>query len=312
MSDMVVRMGVDIRLLGGFSVAVAGETVSPDAWRNRRAADLVKLLAIEPGRQLHRDQIMEALWPGLTADAAAANLRKSVHHARRVLGSPDRLESRGGLFVLCPDEEVAVDLHLFERDADAALESGDPAACLRAAASFAEVLPADRYEDWSQDVRSRARGRHLALLAAAGEWQKILDVDPTDEVAHRALMQGYLDAGNRRDAVRQFERLRDALRDHLGVGPDQATVELYDRALSLAGAEPPTPVERIGALHAHGSSPSAARSSPTPSGWPMRPGRSRSTPDSDTSWVRRLRCSRSSPLLVARGTTPSVRTSNDP
>jgi hypothetical protein len=34
-------MGLGIRVLGGFSVLVDGEQVSPDAWRNRRAADLV-------------------------------------------------------------------------------------------------------------------------------------------------------------------------------------------------------------------------------------------------------------------------------
>jgi DNA-binding SARP family transcriptional activator len=245
-------MGLEIRVLGGFSVLVDGERVSSDAWRNRRAADVVKLLAMEPSHQLHRDQVMEMLWPDLNAEAAAANLRKSLHHARRVLGSQERLQMQGGLVVLCPDDALDVDLERFERDADAALASAEGASCARVAANFADVLPADRYEYWAEETRSRARSKYRALLAAAGDWQKILETDPTDEVAHRAIMRSHLDDGNRRDAIRQFERLRDALRDHLGIGPDHATVELYDEALAIAATDPPTPSERVSALLAHG------------------------------------------------------------
>src|SRR5581483_9678495 len=244
--------GVQVGLMGGFSVVVDDAPVSVDAWRNRRAAVLVKLLAMAPQHSLHREEVMEALWPDLAADAAGANLRKSLHHARRVLESADRLTSEGGLIVLCPDADLAVDLDTFERDADAALASADPKECARVAATYAEVLPADRYEDWSEDGRRRTESRYASLLAAAGEWEKVLELDPADEAAHRALMQMHLDAGNRSGVIRQFERLRDALRDRLGVGPDQATIELYDKALALEGADPPTPAERVGGLLAHG------------------------------------------------------------
>lgn len=73
----------DVRLLGGFEVSTDGGVVSPDSWRSRRAADVVKLLALEKDHQLHREQIMSSLWPDLPPDAAGANLRKAVHYARR-------------------------------------------------------------------------------------------------------------------------------------------------------------------------------------------------------------------------------------
>ena len=40
---------------------------------------LVKLLALAPGYRLHREQVMDALWPDLAPEAAAGNLRKAVH-----------------------------------------------------------------------------------------------------------------------------------------------------------------------------------------------------------------------------------------
>jgi DNA-binding SARP family transcriptional activator len=49
----VVRT-VAIQLLGRFSVAVDGASISGDAWRSRRAADVLKLLALAPARRMHR------------------------------------------------------------------------------------------------------------------------------------------------------------------------------------------------------------------------------------------------------------------
>jgi tetratricopeptide (TPR) repeat protein len=77
-------------------------------------------------------------------------------------------------------------------------------------------------------------------------------LDETDEEAHRALMQAHLDANNRREAIRQFERLRNAMREHIGVGPDATTVALYEEVLAMEGSEPPGPAERAAALLANG------------------------------------------------------------
>jgi DNA-binding SARP family transcriptional activator len=46
-------------------------------------------------------------------------------------------------------------------------------------------------------------------------------------------MPEYYKSGRRREAIRQFERLRDALRDFMGVGPDLTTIEPYERILDL-------------------------------------------------------------------------------
>src|SRR3712207_3353899 len=81
---------VRIRLLGSFSVSVGTRTVRQDAWRRGKAANLVKLLALASGHRLHREQLMDALWPGLGRSAASNNLRQAHHAARRVLGlDPD-------------------------------------------------------------------------------------------------------------------------------------------------------------------------------------------------------------------------------
>ncbi len=73
-SGKVIR----IRLLGGCGVVVDGQEVAPGRWPGRRAAELVQLLSLSAGHRLVRDQVIEALWPHLPAEAGAANLRKAA------------------------------------------------------------------------------------------------------------------------------------------------------------------------------------------------------------------------------------------
>src|SRR5215217_3533090 len=72
-----------VRLLGGFQVSVGLRTVKESEWRLRKAASLVKLLALAPNHRLHREEAMDLLWPKLRSKAAANNLRYSLHNARR-------------------------------------------------------------------------------------------------------------------------------------------------------------------------------------------------------------------------------------
>jgi DNA-binding SARP family transcriptional activator len=179
----------DVRLLGGFAVRVDGQSVSPDSWRSRRAADLVKLLALEPGHRMHREQAMDALWPDLSREAASANLRKAVHFARRTLGNPEAFSSQESMLDLWPSGPLGTDLDRFEHAASEALRSGDPQVCAAVAGAYGgDLLPADRYEPWTSDHRLAARQRYLSLLRAAGLWDRVLDsslIRPTKRLIDR-------------------------------------------------------------------------------------------------------------------------------
>src|SRR5215467_3819766 len=98
-----------VRLLGRFEVYVDGNAVPADTWRSRRAADLVKVLALAPSQSMHREQVMALLWPELGDEPAGANLRKAVHYARRAMGADEAIRSVGGLLVLW-DGESDVDI----------------------------------------------------------------------------------------------------------------------------------------------------------------------------------------------------------
>ena len=231
---------VDVRVLGGFAVALDGVELAPEGWPGLRAAHLVQLLSLADGHRLLREQVIDALWPQLDPEAGAANLRKAAHHARRALGFRDAVRLQGGQVALCPSSTVAVDAVRFEQLADHALARRDAAACAEAARAYGgELLPGAQYEAWTESARSRLRARYLELLRASAQWERLAQAEPTDEPAHRELMRRELAAGNRPAAIRWYARLKSALQQALGVAPDPETEALYGEC--VAGLRQPGP-----------------------------------------------------------------------
>ncbi len=217
-------------MLGPFRVVLGDRVVVDGDWPVRRARELVALLALADGHVLVRDQVIERLWPHLGAQAGAANLRKAAHHARRVLGEPEAIVLRGGRVELYPGRSVIVDVERFLRDAEIALRRPDDDACARVAGGCTgELLPDARYEAWAQEPCRQVQARLAELLRRAGEWERLVELEPTDEAACRELMRAAIAAGRRHVAIRWYERLRIALVRQLGTRPDADTQALHDR-----------------------------------------------------------------------------------
>jgi DNA-binding SARP family transcriptional activator/tetratricopeptide (TPR) repeat protein len=237
---------VDVRitLLGDFSVEVDEERVPHASWSRRHASHLVQILALTPGHRLHREQVMDAMWPEVDVESAAPRLHKAAHYARRAMGHADSLVLHDDLVELWPGADLTVDVDMFERAAAAALAGGDPATCGRAADLYGgDLLPTEPYEDWAEEPREHLRALHLDLLRAAGRWAALADADPTDENAHLHLAAGALRAGDAAAALRQFERLEQALRRELGAAPSPAALALRKKALETFRGSAVVPVE---------------------------------------------------------------------
>src|SRR5215218_4071553 len=116
---------VRVWLLGGFRVSVGSRAIGQDAWRLKKAASLIKLLALAPGHRLHREQVMELLWPDLDAEAALNNLHHALHVARRTLepvapagsAASSYLHLRDERLAVCPEGPLWVDVKAFEEAA---------------------------------------------------------------------------------------------------------------------------------------------------------------------------------------------------
>ena len=231
---------IRVELLGPLRVLLGDGEVVEGGWPGRRAAELVALLALSDGYRLTRDEVIEALWPHLSVEAGAANLRKAAHHARRALGSPDAVALRGGQVTLFGSGTVETDVVQFESRARAVLAGDDDTACPPAAAGYrGDLLPEMLYETWTQAPRERLRALYVELLRRSGRWERLVEVEPTDEPACRELMGRELAGGSRPAAIRWYGRLRSALRRELGILPSAETQALYDECVAgLAVTEP--------------------------------------------------------------------------
>ncbi len=236
-------MRIEIGLLGGFSVNIDGAALPADSWRRRHAAALVKILALAPRARLHRDRVVDALWPDLDLNTALPRLHKAAHFARQVMGLRDAVVLKDELVSLFPSSTVAsttvdIDVATFEAAADAALK-GDAAlrgdatsaeACAAAAALYrGELLPDDLNEQWSEEPRRRLRSRFEQLLRAAGRWQDLLDLEPADEQAHTELLREAVLAGDRARALRRFDEMSRVLTTELGMPPGPEAIALRDQ-----------------------------------------------------------------------------------
>ena len=96
--------------LGEFTVTIDGRAVPPAAWTRRHAPALVKVLALAEGRRLHREQLIDLLWPDDRLDQALPKLHKAAHFARRAIQTEDSVVLRDDHVALCPHHDVVVDV----------------------------------------------------------------------------------------------------------------------------------------------------------------------------------------------------------
>jgi predicted ATPase/DNA-binding SARP family transcriptional activator len=260
-------------LLGQARVSVGDRPIDDAAWSLRSARSLLLLLLITPGHALPKERARDLLWPEATPDVGRNAFYKALHLLRRVL-EPELtsaresayIASRGGTVALKPAVDVHVDVDAFETALRQAVHAppADRRGRLRSAIELygGELLPTDRYEDWPVARREQVRFAwedailELAELdLAAGDPQAsvpslelLLAHDPIIEEAHRALMRGYLAAGQRERALRQYARCAAALASELGVEPDAETEALrvaIEAAVAQPGALPAAVIGRI-------------------------------------------------------------------
>ena len=110
---------------------------------------------------------------------------------------------------------------------------------------------------------ARSEAARATAAAAVATLERVLERDPAHEEAHARLMRLHALAGRRRQALRQYRQLQEALRRDLDAEPDAATRRLYEAI--AAGAYPPPGEDRPppGARGAAGSEGRAGGAGPT-------------------------------------------------
>jgi len=221
-----------VRLLGDVVLSLDGCVFEP---RGRALGQLVKLVALR--QPVPVDEAVEILWPEAPPGVGRRRLNNLLARLRRGAGS--LVVRQGETLRLSPGAEV--DVAAFEQRAAAALaamRSGHPDAgglCRDAVVLYrGELLPADRYEDWTASRRVQLGRLYLELLDAlseeadasgrhgeAVEWlERAIGTEPLDESRYQRAAAIMVGQGWRHRAQTLALRAR-RMTDDLGVAlPD--------------------------------------------------------------------------------------------
>ena len=222
-----------LRLLGGFELQSGEGADSTPAGRKVRA--LLACLALSPEVSWPRERLMALLWSDRAEEQARASLRQALTELRQALGEPSPLRTDQDTVIL-DAAAIAVDAIEFPRLAKAG-KLDDAAALYRGPLLDGHGVRDGAFEDWLLVERTRLHDIAVDVLdrlaasqtgdAAIGTAQRLLQLDPAREEAHRLLMRLYAGAGHRAQALRQYQLCRDALWRDLQTTPDRETERLY-------------------------------------------------------------------------------------
>jgi len=230
-------MGVRVGLLGGLEVRDAdGRDISVPSGKQQA---LLALLAINAGRVVLAEHVVDALWGEHPPPRVRNGLQALASKLRTALGSGDLVVMRGGGYVLDVPTD-AVDVRRYEDlvAAGRAVAGDDPQ---RAVALFVEAdalwrggpLADFAYEEFAQPTIARLTELRLAVIeeridleVALGrvddgiiELEALVAAYPLRERLRGQLMIALYRAGRQADALRIFQDGRDVLIEELGLEP---------------------------------------------------------------------------------------------
>jgi DNA-binding SARP family transcriptional activator len=247
-----------IYTLGGFRVFRGDEEVQQTAWGREKAVFLIHLLVARHRAQLHKEQIIDLLWPEQNPEAGDRDFKVALNAVQKAL-EPDRPPRAPSKYVRRLDLTYGLAPGSFWLDAEAFEDHIEQAgqlgpedqqgamAAYRAGLALYQgpFLPERRYEDWAAGERERLQTLALAAMTRLAELtlpsdpveairlaQEALSIDPVWENATRVLMRAFMQSGNRPMALRAYESCRQAIRDEFGLEPLPETRRLYEQIMA--------------------------------------------------------------------------------
>jgi DNA-binding SARP family transcriptional activator len=250
-SGSTARTLVRIHLLGSMrATTYLGDDVLP---RGRKARAILACLGLAGGERVTRARLAALLWDRVPDEQAKKSLRQSLRELVCTMGP---LASE---LLSVNRETLRLNVSLCWIDAIALrAPHASPSNSLRS--DLVELCAGELLDDlegtspsfdrWLVGERTRFTEQLRTLLEAelahvleagndsatrAHVARRLITFDPTHEGASRALMRALNDMGERAQAVRQYERCRQALKTRLDVEPSRETHALYQAIRTYSG-----------------------------------------------------------------------------
>lgn len=247
-------------LLGSLQVMAGSAPIA--TLESDKARALLAYLAVEAQSPHRREALVGLLWPEFPEEVARRNLRQTLYNLRNAIGD----HTANPPYLLISRDEIqfntASDCSLDVSTFGTLLETCDKhlprciEVCVTHAARLEQAIglyrgpflhefflsDSSEFEEWVVQQREALHRRALEALTylanyyeldgeyeVAGRWaQRLLELDPWREEAHRQVMRVLTASGHRSAALAQYEACRRVLIKELGVEPSAETRDLYE------------------------------------------------------------------------------------
>jgi len=256
----MARPELRLWLLGPPRVELGSAAIVVDT---RKATALLIYLAVT-GQEHSRESLAAMFWPESDSAHAKAALRRTLSSLRKALNGEWLVIVREHLAV----EPAWLDTRAFAELLEETLGHGHPAgeSCARCIEPLTQALQLYRgdfmagfslpdspqFDEWqyfAEQALQRKCAQALQRLSEAhqseGNLEKALEaadrllaLDPLNEIAHRQLMGLYAGLGRRELALKQYRDCVRVLQAELGAPPLEETVDLYERIRAGELTEP--------------------------------------------------------------------------
>lgn len=270
--------GLNIHLFGKFSIESDQQVLS--AFNSFKVQELFSYLLLHRNRPHSREILAGLLWDNATTEKSKKYLRQTIWTLQTALEAQQH-EHPSGITLRVEHDWVQVDADqvvwfdvaileeafaLVEGVACADLNPEQAASLQVAIELYRGDLLEGWYQDWCLYERELLQNKYLIIVdkllgycLANREYEAgqrygalVLRYDRARERTHQLLMRLHYLAGDRTAALRQYERCVAALREELGVHPDQLTREIYEE---IRGSQSDNSIEDLLTIDAATSLP---------------------------------------------------------
>lgn len=224
--------------LGGFRVDHQNE---PIKWRTKKVKEFCAYL-IHQGKPVHREKIMEELWPNRTVDKASAMLHTTVYHLRKELkshGLHDSVKYVDERYSLSSEfnsdvqnlQKILNQTHVKSEDVKKLIDL------------YKNHYLAEEYYDWALEEREQLQKKVTQFIEKfiamsnietktdsifKDAIEKLIEIDPWEERYTIQLVQYYIQQGSNRVATQVYNNYKTILWHQLGIKPQKKLEELME------------------------------------------------------------------------------------
>lgn len=234
---------LQVQLLGEIQVSVEGR--GRLKWRTSKEKELFAYLAVHYGSRIHRDVLLDELWPDEHYQKAKVYLHTCVSYLRRdfrQLGMEEAVIYEDEKYSLAPQLERSDYREFVDAAAGLLQPGGSNAEQLERTVNLysGRLFRSEDYQWADDEVRHTEAAIEAQLLRltqlyeeqrdygrmiAAG--RRLLQHSPYNEEAYRILMKAYAGSGKHDEVYRVYEEMERRL-DELQIQASDMTVSLYE------------------------------------------------------------------------------------